>query len=114
MGRYQLILKIPMYINKDVLQYVSRGGVLSPLLLVLLEVLLFVLLSPLRLIDPCFNATYLCTNECTCRLEYILWFFLVLFLLLLRFFFWKKSRLVNSTTTTTKKWIIINKKKKKK
>ena len=27
MGRYQLILKIPMYINKDVLQYVSRGGV---------------------------------------------------------------------------------------
>ena len=65
MGRYQLILKIPMYINKDVLQYVSRGGVLSPLLLVLLEVLLFVLLSPLRLIDPCFNATYLCTNECT-------------------------------------------------
>ena len=62
MGRYQLILKIPMYINKDVLQYVSRGGVLSPLLLVLLEVLLFVLLSPLRLIDPCFNATYLCTK----------------------------------------------------
>ena len=86
MGRYQLILKIPMYINKDVLQYVSRGGVLSPLLLVLLEVLLFVLLSPLRLIDPCFNATYLCTNECTCR-----------------FFFWKKSRLCQLYDNDNKK-----------
>ena len=108
MGRYQLILKIPMYINKDVLQYVSRGGVLSPLLLVLLEVLLFVLSSPLRLIDPCFNATYLCTNEYT-----YFGFFSFFFFFFFDSFFGKKSRL-NSTTTTTKKWIIINKKKKKK